>query len=74
MAKKFKEALQESLKDEPGWGTYIHFCRVLSESGVKRTEITRLFNKFMPKEEYDKEEKRELIDYLVKIAQIPDDL
>ncbi len=74
MAKKFKEALQESIKDKPEWGTYIHFCIILSESGVKKTEITKLFNKFMPKDEYDRSEKGELIDYLIKIAQIPDEL
>lgn len=67
--KKFKDFLDESLQTKPEWGTYIHFCRVLNGSGASRTEILRFFNKYMPEDEYDKEEKKELIDYLVKIAE-----
>jgi hypothetical protein len=66
--KKFKDFLDESIVDKPEWGTYIHFCRVLGESQSSRSEITKLFNKYMPEDEYDKPEKVELIDYLYKIA------
>lgn len=69
MAKKtFQSALEDSKKLQPGWGTYIHFCKVLGESGHSRTEITKLFNKYMPEGEYLKEEKVQLIDYLVQIS------
>lgn len=65
----FIKALEMSKDKQPGWGTYIHFCKVLQESGCKRAEILKLFNKYMPEDEYDKSEKTELIDYLVKISQ-----
>lgn len=64
----FKQALERSQKDNPSWGMYIHICNVLQESGCKRAEILKLFNKYMPKDEYDKPEKGELIDYLVLIS------
>ncbi len=64
----FKKALENSKKEQPDWGTYIHICRVLQESGCKRPEITTIFNKYMPKEEFNKSERVELIDYLVMIS------
>lgn len=69
-AKTFKLALKEEKELHPEWGTYISMCRVLQESGCSRQEVTKLFNDFLPKQEYDIEEKEELIDYLVKIAKI----
>ena len=66
--KTFKVFLQESIEKEPHLGTYIHFCKVLSGSGASMTEITRLFNKYMPEDEYDKPEKKELLDFLYRVA------
>lgn len=68
MEKTFKNFLEESKQTNPEYGTYIHFCKVLQESGMSREEIEPLFDEHMPKEEYDKKEKGELIDYLVNIA------
>lgn len=69
-AKTFKLALKEEQELHPEWGTYIAMCRVLQESGCNRQEVTKLFNLSMTKDDYDIEEKDELIDYLVKIAKI----
>lgn len=66
--KTFKAFLDESIEKEPYLGTYIHFCKVLSGSGTSETEILRLFNKYMPEDEYDKPEKKELLDFLYKVA------
>lgn len=48
----------------PENGTYIHLCQVVRGSGVSRRTILKLFSEFMGDEEYDKDEKSELIDYL----------
>lgn len=64
----FKKAFEMSKDKNPGWGTYIHICNILQESGCKRTEILKIFNQYMPKDEYDKPEKGEYIDNLVKIS------
>lgn len=66
----FDEALKKSKEEDNNMATYIHLCRVLSESGYDRKHITSLFNKYMPKDEYDSEEKDELLDYLVKISSV----
>lgn len=68
MDKTFKQFLDESIKKNPELGTYIHFCKVLSGSGATREEITEYFNVHMPKDEYDKSEKTQLIDYLISIS------
>lgn len=64
----FKQALDKSIEKNPCWGMYIHLCDILQESGASRNEILKHFNKYMPEDEYDKEEKKELIDYLVLIS------
>lgn len=62
------EAFKRSMDSNPGWGTYIHLCEVFRESGASRTEIKKAFIYYMPKDEYDKDEVGEMIDYLLKIA------
>jgi hypothetical protein len=64
----FKEHLDKSIAEQPELGTYIHFCRVLGESFCERDEIENLFDRYMPKDEYDKPERTELVDYLFKIS------
>lgn len=64
----FKAALEREQERNPNVGMYIHLCHILQESGCKRPEILKIFNKYMPKDEYLKSERKELIDYLVKIS------
>lgn len=64
----FKEALDKSIEEQPEMGTYIHFCRVLCESDASKSEIIKLFEDYMPDDEYDIFDKRQLIAYLAKIA------
>lgn len=64
----FYEAYAKAEKLEPGDGPYIRLCKVLQESGANRREITKYFNEVMTKDDYDKEEKNQLIDYLVEKA------
>ena len=66
--KKFEKFLLKSKEENPSWVTYIHLCRILQESGISKAEILKIFNEFMPKDEYDEKEKVELLDYLLKIS------
>ncbi len=66
--KTLKDWFKERNDAHPELGAYINMCYTLHHSGAGRREITKAFNECIPKEEYDKEEKRELIDYLLKKA------
>lgn len=72
--KTFEEMMDDSIKKEPLWGTYLHLCSCIQESGMEREEIESWFKKYMVvKEDYDRSEKNELIDYLLKISlEIPE--
>ena len=64
--KTLEDWFNERNKEFPKRGKYINLCFTVHHSGARRKEITEAFNKLIPKEEYDKEEKQELINYLVK--------
>lgn len=50
----------------PYWSDWICFCETLRETGLRdRRKIIKYFNRFVDKNDYDKAEKRQLIDYLV---------
>ena len=53
----FKKALEREQEKNPNVGMYIHLCHILQESGCKRAEILKIFNKYMPKEEFEKNER-----------------
>lgn len=51
---------------------YISLCFVLQGSGADKAEIKELFDFYMVEEEdYDKPERKEMIDYLVKVSNEP---
>ena len=54
-----------SASTNPELGTYIHICRSIRDSNLPRRNILKLFNEFMADYEYEKDEKGELVDYLV---------
>lgn len=69
----FKEAFEKNKLLEPDTATYILLCKTLQESGANYQEIKKYFESVMSPEEYDPEEKEELIAYLVTIStEFPD--
>lgn len=60
-----KNLVKLSQEAHPEWGTYLHICRAVRGTGTSRQQILSLFNKMMPEDEYDKPDKKELIEYLV---------
>ena len=63
--KQARRKILLSVSVNPELGTFIHICRSVRESGLTRRQILKLFNEFMADCEYDKEDKGELVDYLV---------
>jgi len=71
--KTFESMMDDSFNENPNWGTYLHLCTCIQESGMNIEEITQWFDKYMSKAEYMRSEKKELLDYLLKIAtEIPE--
>jgi len=65
---RFSDAFTKEKNKNEGYGTYIILCKVLAESGSDRDEIEKIFHDYMPKDEYARAEKQELVDYLVEIS------
>ena len=55
----------------PNWGMYVNICNVVKQSKLPRRDLLKIFNKVMPKEEFEMDERRELIDYLETLANEP---
>lgn len=63
--KELKKKFLLSKEVNPNLGDYIHLCRAVKNTGTDRATIMRLFNAVVSKDDYDKSEKGELIEYLV---------
>ena len=70
--KSLKQYFLERNELHPELGAYINLCYTIHYSGASRRDILKAFNELIPKEEYDKEEKKELVDYLVLKAKDPE--
>lgn len=72
--KTIKDWFLERNEEHPELGSYINLCYVLHTSGASKLECKKAFNELIPKDEYDLEEKQELIDYLyLKACDIDDE-
>jgi len=61
----FRYKFEKIQKLNPFWSSWVCFCETLKELKINRRErINRLFNQFVDIDDYDKREKRELVDYL----------
>lgn len=64
----FKRHWNKRRKINPGEPCYISLCYILEGSGEDEEKIEEYFNTYIPKEEYDFEEKEEMVEYLKDIA------
>ena len=55
-------------KENEGEPKYISLCYILEGSGEDRDVLTQIFDKYMTKNDFDVEERLEMIDYLFDIA------
>ncbi len=67
-SKTLKDFFLERNAEHPELGAYINLCFTIHHSGASRQELAKAFRELIPKDEYDKLESKELIDYLYKKA------
>lgn len=68
--RNIRRKIMLSVSIHPKNGTYIHICRAIRGSELSRRQIYKLFNEFMGEEEYDRDDKVALIDYLEKQSKV----
>lgn len=64
--KTLEDWFYERNEQHPEYGKYINLCYTVHRSGANKKEITLAFDRLIPSNEYDIEERNELIAYLVK--------
>ena len=57
---------------KPYWSSYICFAEAVKNQGFNRRTINQWFNTLINKDDYDKNEKKELIRHLSKLSNSPD--
>jgi hypothetical protein len=63
--------IEISQEKNPELGMYVHICKVINKSKLPRRDLLKIFNKVMPKDEFDRSERVELINYLETLANEP---
>ena len=58
-------------KREPNLGSYIIFARVIKYRKLARRNIIKWFDRLVDKDDYAQNEKRELIDHLETLTNMP---
>lgn len=66
--KKIKKDFEELKSKMIDWGDYIILLTVVKNKKYNKTILTKAFNSLVSKEQYDKSEKNDYIEYLVKKA------
>ena len=59
--------LAEIAKKHPHWSSWDCFVHIINKKGLGRQTITKLFDKLVDTNDYTRNERRELIDYLLKL-------
>ena len=62
--KKIKKDFEELKSKVPDWGDYVILLTVVKGKKYSKTIITHAFDSLVSKEQYDKSEKDDYIDYL----------
>ena len=70
MISKFWNKRRKQNPDEP---PYISLCYILEGSGSTAEDIYEIFDEYMPKEDFNKDEREIMVAYLVDISQDLDD-
>lgn len=63
--KELKKKFLLSKQINPSLGDYIHLSKTIKNTGTDRATIMRLFNAVISKDEFEKNEKAKLIEFLV---------
>jgi len=68
--RSIKARFKKEEKKYPFHGAYIHLIKAVRNQKFSRKRISKSFNELMPKEEYNKNEKKELVDFLDNASNI----
>lgn len=68
MLKYIVASFNKEKEKRPNLGSYILLCYSVVNKNYSRPVIASAFNKLVEKDEYDKSEKREYVEYLCKIT------
>jgi hypothetical protein len=66
--KSLKRVFNRIRSENPYWSDYTCFAEAVCGRKFSKKTIIRNFNSLVDKEDYAKSEKKEVIDYLVKIS------
>lgn len=73
MRSEIKRRFYVATSEFPYLGDYMNLLRAIRSKHYKRSDIVSAFNLLVPKEDYAKNEKKQLIDYLVWASELTDD-
>ena len=68
--KSIRRSFEKVVKENPSWGSIIVFNHIVDGKNFSHDRIARMFNILVDKEEYDKSEKKEILEY-VYLMNIP---
>ena len=71
--KSLKRRFQKISDKNPMWSTYICFAETIKKQNFTRKSILYWFNKLVEKDDYDKKNKKELIDQLCELTKPADE-
>ena len=66
--KSFKKQFDKFVKKYPNWSSYLCFAEVLRHHKYTREKIKYWFNKLVDPDDYAREEKKQIIDYLANMS------
>jgi hypothetical protein len=62
--KSIKRLFEKVAREHPNWGSVIVFNHIVGGKNFSHDRIARWFNILVDKEEYDKTDKKEILDYI----------
>ncbi|MFA4975348.1 MAG: hypothetical protein WC839_01875 [Candidatus Paceibacterota bacterium] len=62
--KSIQRLFEKVAREHPNWGSVIVFNHIVDGKNFSRDRIARWFNVLVDKEEYDRSEKKEILEYV----------
>ncbi len=67
--RSLKRVFEKIKREHPYWSDYICFSRAISRKGFSKKTISRHFNRLVDKDDYQKGEKNEILEWLFRFSQ-----
>lgn len=66
--KSIKRNFESAREKRPAWSSYVCFAEAVKGKGFSKEAIRRWFNKLVEKDDYAKNEKKALLENLVRLS------